>query len=680
MAISVDWAGTQRIFVPRADMPVIQVSPEVRQLDLDDFRLELKDLEANRVEGIVYPDTHRHVTEALLSGIPYARLVEILDPYTVEFEDGQYTVVLVGANTNLGDVKVANQVSLTTNNSAGLINLNPILARLLYQGEVWIDTLNGNAGQILGENGTPSNPVDNLADAIYLANELGVKALRIVAGGIVLNQNFDAWSFTGAVDTSVALNGQSVNRAQFSRLDISGAMTGSALFESCVINSMSGFQGEMTLCGLIGPLTIAGFSSLHLCHSDIAGTGQPIVDFNSDMNAQLSLRDYTGGLRLQNIDDALNVASLDFNSGSLTLDNTVTDGTIVIRGIVGGFTDNSGPNATLVQSGRVDPFAAQRTSFEGAVFVDTLNGTSGTDYPLGQRDTPCDNFADALAIAATNGLPGLHIEGAATMSSGDFSTLKIMGTTPLRDTVTVSATANVTQSVFEQLTVQGTVGQPAEWFECRIEALTFTGGVMINCAISNDITLQGPFDTSFIQCAETEPGLSVVTLDCGGGTYTGQIGFHDFFGALTLTNKTTASDYQIDISSGTLTIDSTCTAGTIRVTGQGVLVDNSGAGCTVDATGFNPGIGDGLDAQGYTAARAVLLDELDPNVSTTTAAAVHLIRKVTNNRLEVDIVGQQLVLYDDDGTTPLRTWALSTDGGEPVVTNSGVQTKRAAPV
>ncbi len=59
--------------------------------------------------------------------------------------------------------------------------------------------------------------------------------------------------------------------------------------------------------------------------------------------------------------------------------------------------------------------------------------------------------------------------------------------------------------------------------------------------------------------------------------------------------------------------------------------------------------------------------------------AVDLIRKISDNRLEVDITGQRLVLYDDDGTTELRVWALGTDGGEAIATATGVQTTRGAP-
>jgi hypothetical protein len=120
MAIDIAWATTKRIFVPRADMTIVQASPEIRELDVDAFRLSLKNLEAS-VEGMPWPDTHRHTTESVLSGTTFARQVVVLAPYLVEFEDGQYGVRTAGGNHNLLDVKVNNQVSLLGILSAGLI-------------------------------------------------------------------------------------------------------------------------------------------------------------------------------------------------------------------------------------------------------------------------------------------------------------------------------------------------------------------------------------------------------------------------------------------------------------------------------------------------------------------------------------------------------------------------------
>jgi len=119
MSISIAW-GTKVITIPQSFLTFI--SAALYELDVDEFRLALKDLEDSE-DGSVFPDTHRHNTAVTLSGVVYARTVEIINGYTVTFEDGQYSVHCVGANHNLADVKNVNQVSLIVGNSAGLITV-----------------------------------------------------------------------------------------------------------------------------------------------------------------------------------------------------------------------------------------------------------------------------------------------------------------------------------------------------------------------------------------------------------------------------------------------------------------------------------------------------------------------------------------------------------------------------
>lgn len=119
MAISINWA-TRVISIPQADLT--PVSGALYELDVDWLRLELKNLEDSEV-GSVFPDTHRHNTEVTLSGVTYARTFEVINGYTITFQDvgTPYTVRCVGANHNVADVKNVNQVSLIVGNAAGLI-------------------------------------------------------------------------------------------------------------------------------------------------------------------------------------------------------------------------------------------------------------------------------------------------------------------------------------------------------------------------------------------------------------------------------------------------------------------------------------------------------------------------------------------------------------------------------
>ena len=123
MALSIDRL-TNIIFIPRADMTLVQSSPtEIRELDIDAFRLELKDIEDDPF-GIGYTDTHRHVQPITVGGVTLARVIEILSPYSITFEDGQYQVNIVGGNSNVSDVTNLNQVGLRSSNSVGLQIVN----------------------------------------------------------------------------------------------------------------------------------------------------------------------------------------------------------------------------------------------------------------------------------------------------------------------------------------------------------------------------------------------------------------------------------------------------------------------------------------------------------------------------------------------------------------------------
>lgn len=121
--ISINWA-TQVIYVPQAYLTPI--SGTIYSLDTDVFRLDLKTLEDSE-EGMPFPNTHNHNTEVTVAGITYARTIEIINGYSVEFEDAQYTVIIQGSNNNIFDVEngilVQNQVQIISTNSAGLITV-----------------------------------------------------------------------------------------------------------------------------------------------------------------------------------------------------------------------------------------------------------------------------------------------------------------------------------------------------------------------------------------------------------------------------------------------------------------------------------------------------------------------------------------------------------------------------
>lgn len=119
-SIYVDWANKE-IFVPVTELTSIQTVPfPVYELNLDTFHEILRDLEDGE-EGIIFDFTHDYVGTKVVGGTTLAPVVEIVNGYTVTFEDGQYAVNLPGANSNVADVRNINQVSVRPQNSAGLV-------------------------------------------------------------------------------------------------------------------------------------------------------------------------------------------------------------------------------------------------------------------------------------------------------------------------------------------------------------------------------------------------------------------------------------------------------------------------------------------------------------------------------------------------------------------------------
>lgn len=168
MAVTIDYSTYPHVInVPRADMTLIQASPEIRELDLDVFRLELRDLEDDET-GIHFPITHTHNTSVAVDAVTtVARVVLITDDYVVTFEDGMYAVNLVGANSNVAAKTVVNQVSIRSSNTAGLIvyegatsGLTPaesatltLILNLMRSGRILTDDGSGDVTVVLPDGG-----------------------------------------------------------------------------------------------------------------------------------------------------------------------------------------------------------------------------------------------------------------------------------------------------------------------------------------------------------------------------------------------------------------------------------------------------------------------------------------------------------------------------------------------
>lgn len=326
-------------------------------MNIDEFRLILRDLEDDE-DGRPWPQTHTHDTEVSLGGVVYARKVIILDPYTVEFEDDQYAVNLVGANSNVGDKVVQNQVSVRSNNSAGLIS-TPLIEYGTFSGRVTVQDGSGNSGTLF-PTGTDLAPVDNMDDALLIDNYRGfgkfwIKGPLTIANVDIRNKIVEGQNVVLS-DIVVASSAQ-VLGTTFQKCQLSGTLDGSSLIDCCVIGDLGYMEGTIRDSMLLGELTLGGLADTHLvnCVDGLPGAGIPTIDVGGT-GRNLGVWGWHGGLKLKNSTGADNKISVNLDTGRLVLDSTMTAGTVLVKG-VGLCEDNSGPGCDVNTDGLINPGA-----------------------------------------------------------------------------------------------------------------------------------------------------------------------------------------------------------------------------------------------------------------------------------------------------------------------------------
>lgn len=206
-----------------------------------------------------------------------------------------------------------------------------------FNGGVSVDTVNGTAGQDYPA-GTPQQPVDNMTDAHAIALARGFTTFFVIGDlDIDDSQDYDGHIFVGESQTKSMIDvatSADVIGCEFYDAHVRGTLDGNAKLKSCIIDNLSYIYGVIEQCILApGTITLGGSSMAHFldCWSGVPGTGTPIIDMGGSGQA-LALRNYNGGITLKNKSGPENV-SIDLNSGQIILEDTVTAGTIVCRGI-----------------------------------------------------------------------------------------------------------------------------------------------------------------------------------------------------------------------------------------------------------------------------------------------------------------------------------------------------------
>lgn len=221
-------------------------------------------------------------------------------------------------------------------------------------------------------------------------------------------------------------------------------------------------------------------------------------------------------------------------------------------------------------------------SFNGGVSYNENSGISGTGYTsdgriIGTPRAPVDNPYDAYDIAVERGFTQGFISGDMnTPTDLPLDGFTFNGEGKDRTNIIIPDAATVQNCTFIDARVTGYLDGSNTLFDCLLENLHYIKGYIEECILNaGTITLGGNDEAHFIACAS---GAGTPTIDCGGS---GQgLVMRRYSGDVRITNKTGTEPVSIDLSSGTVTLDSTVTNGEITIRGDGILIDNS-TGATV---------------------------------------------------------------------------------------------------
>jgi hypothetical protein len=247
---------------------------------------------------------------------------------------GSFTVALIFKVSNLVDASVAR---------IDLAQLQP---------SVFIDTINGVPGTT-GSIGKPTNPVDNMTDARTLADFDNLRSYEF-QNALTATANHTQWRFIGRTSKAndvVNLSGFDFSDSFFTGCKLTGSMSGRINCDGCLIDVVTGLDGDFSDCGLEGNLATAASTSVGFenCHSDVPGSSTPILSVGSNTNVYF--RNYSGGIQINNLSSG-NTLSVDLDPGHLIIDSSCTGGTILVRGV--GRCTNNATGVTIIDLGLLD--------------------------------------------------------------------------------------------------------------------------------------------------------------------------------------------------------------------------------------------------------------------------------------------------------------------------------------
>jgi hypothetical protein len=242
--------------------------------------------------------------------------------------------------------------------------------QLTFNENVSIRLDSGNGGTAYPV-GTGAKPVNNLADAISIAETNGFRRIHLLQsyiGSTILPLTRDVvgyefWRDAGTEIVLVLSASYSTAGCTFQELILTGTVEeGEIAARTCRLLGLSNIAGVFLNCQFSGTVSVRG-SSNGSTFSSCCTIGPATLDCQSDATVVAIFSDFSGDLTIANL-VAGAVVSLDISSAKLTIASNCTGGTVIVRGSgrPSSVIDGSGGVVTMDLSGMSGLTSAEQAS------------------------------------------------------------------------------------------------------------------------------------------------------------------------------------------------------------------------------------------------------------------------------------------------------------------------------
>lgn len=211
-----------------------------------------------------------------------------------------------------------------------------------------------NTELVINGDGKEATPFNNISDAVDFAESRGWHKLMLLADA-TLERTLKNFSIEGIGLPTIDLNGQDVDKSEFSKVKLTGLQVGAITGREVVLMAgLSGVNGIYKDSGIAGDFSIAdgAFITLASISTLFATTPAPIIiDMGVGGSGILNVRKLSGAINIKNVDTALKVATFEFSGGKLVIDNTCTDGIIGVAGLPDTAVFGQGGGSNIIKDG-----------------------------------------------------------------------------------------------------------------------------------------------------------------------------------------------------------------------------------------------------------------------------------------------------------------------------------------